>query len=194
MRKSAILLTLSLLSSCRAFDPGLLNPTAETLASRLPTLTPEVQSQRLALSLDPMAVPTDVRTLFERETREVLTEPYGKPRGFLVLRTRRVSARAGLGFAAVSGLTLGGLNLFGFPWARYQYVVDVQLDVLNLKRELLGSYRGQGQAKATASLYSSTNYTQPDRVLYLQCVRQGLDQIILQLRPETARLQAALAL
>ena len=92
-------------------------------------------------------MPTDVRALFERETREVLTEPYGKPPGFLVLRTRRVTARAGLGYALVSGLTMGGLNLFGFSWAKYQYVVDVQLEVRNLRRELVGTYRGQGQGK-----------------------------------------------
>ena len=182
------------IAGCRSFDPALLNPTAETLPIRLPTLTPEVQSQRIALSLDPQAVPTDVRTLFERETREVLTEPYGKPQGFLVLQTRRVTARAGLGYALVSGLTMGGLNLFGFPWARYQYVVDVQLEVRNLRRELVGTYRGQGQARATGSLYRSTNYAQPDRVLYLQCVRQGFDQLMPQLRTDVPRLQAALRL
>ena len=112
-------------------------------------------------------MPTDVRALFERETREVLTKPYGKPPGFLVLQTRRVTARAGLGYALVSGLTMGGFNLFGCLWAKYQYVVDAQLEVRNLRRELVGTYRVQGQARATGGLYSSTNYTQPDRVLYL---------------------------
>lgn len=180
------------LAGCRAFDPALLNPTAETLPVRLPTLTPEVQTQRLLLTSDPEAVPADVRTLFERETREVLTEPYGPSQGFLVLRTRRVSARAGLGYALVSGFTIGGLNLFGFPWAKYRYVVDVQLDVLNPRRELLGSYRGQGKAQATGSLYSATNYAQPDRVLYLQCVRQGFDQLMPQLRADVVRLQTVL--
>ena len=57
---------------CRFFDPALLNPTAETLPIRLPTLTPEVKSQCVALSLDPQAVLTDIRALFERES-EVLT-------------------------------------------------------------------------------------------------------------------------
>ncbi|UOQ73035.1 hypothetical protein [Hymenobacter cellulosilyticus] len=194
MRKKFILAILLFGSGCKAFDPALLNPTAETLPTRLPTLTPEVQSERILLSFSPMAVPNDVRTLFEREVREVLSEPYGKSRGFLVLHTRRVSARPGLGFTFASVLTAGSLNLLGFPWARYRYVVDVQLDVLNQRRELIGSYRGTGQARATAGLYSRTNFSQPDRVLYLQCVRQGLDQIIPQLRPETARLQAALAL
>ena len=123
-------------------------------------------------------MPTDVRALFERETREVLTEPYGKPPDFLVLQTRCVTARAGLGYALVSGLTMGGLNLFGFPWAKYQYVVDVQLEVRNLRRELVGTYRGQGPARATGGLSSSTNYAQPDQVLYLQCVRQGFDQLL----------------
>ena len=179
-------------AGCRSFDPALLNPTAEIWPIRLPTLTSEVQSQRIAPSLDPQAVPTDVRALFEREIREVLTEPYGKPQGFLVLRTRRVTARAGLGYALVSGLTMRGLNLFGFPWAKHQYVVDVQLKVRNLRRELVGTYRGQGQARTPGGLYSSTNYAQPDRVLYLQCVRQGFDQLMPQLRADVPRLQAAL--
>ena len=155
---------------CRFFDPALLNPTAEILPIRLPTLTPEVQSQRIVLSLDPQAVPTDVRVLFERETREVLTEPYGKPPGFLVRQTRRATVRAGLRYALVSGLTMGGLNLFGFPWAKYQYMVNVQLEVPT----------------------SSTNYAQPDRVLYLQCVRQGFNQLMPQLRTDVPWLQAAL--
>ena len=115
-------------------------------------------------------MPTDVRALFERETREVLTEPYGKPPDFLVLQTRRVTARAGLRYALVSGLTMGGLNLFGFPWAKYQYMVNVQLEVPT----------------------SSTNYAQPDRVLYLQCVRQGFNQLMPQLRTDVPWLQAAL--
>ena len=180
-------------AGCRAFDPALLNPTAETLPVRLPTLTPEVQSERITLTFSPGAVPADVRTLFEREVREVLTTPYGPPQGTLLLRTRRVSFRFGPGFGIVSGFTTGVLNLFGFPWARYKYVVETQLDVLNVHRELIGSYRAQGQAKATASLYSRTNYAQPDRVLYVQCVRQSLDQIIPQLRADVPRLQAALA-
>ena len=107
------------IGGCRFFDPALLNPTAEILSIRLPTLMPEVQSQRIALFLDPQAVPTDVRALFEHETREVLAEPYGKPPGFLVLQTWRVTARAGLGHALVPGLMLGGPNLFGFSWAKY---------------------------------------------------------------------------
>ena len=40
---------------------------------------------------------------------------------------------------------MGELNLLEFPWAKYQYVVDAQLEVPT----------------------SSTNYAQPDRVLNL---------------------------
>ena len=131
------------IGGCWYFDPALLNPTAEILSIRLPTLTSKVQRQRIAFSLNPQAVPIDVCVMFDRETREALTEPYGKPPGFLVLQTWRVTARAGLGHALVPGLMLGGPNLFGFPWVKYQYVVDVQLGVPT----------------------NSTNHVQLDRVL-----------------------------
>ena len=96
-------LGLLFVAGCRSFDPALLNPTTEILPIRLPTLTPEIQSRRIAPSLDPQAVPTDVRELFEHETREVLTEPYGNPPGFLVLQTRHVTARVGLSYASGFG-------------------------------------------------------------------------------------------
>ena len=57
------------IGGCRFFDPALLNPTAEILSIRLPTLMPEVQSQRIALFLDPQAVPTNVRCLSTKPAR-----------------------------------------------------------------------------------------------------------------------------
>jgi hypothetical protein len=193
MQKIATLLVVLCLAGCRAFDPALLSPAPETLPFRLPPLVADVRLPRLHLRRDSQAVAADVRTLFEREVREVLTDSSGTPLGFAELATQRVRYGEGAVYSYVSGLAFGGLNLLGFPLARYRCAVDLQLDVRNRRHELVGTYYAQGKATATAGFYSRANYAQPERVLYVLCVRQGLAQIIAQLQPEIPRLREELA-
>ncbi|MDO7854468.1 hypothetical protein [Hymenobacter convexus] len=181
------------LAGCRAFDPALLAPTSDPLPVQLPPLVAEVRLPHFSVSRDSQAVATDVRTLFGREVREVLADSSGAPRGFAVLTARRVRYGTGPVYSYISGLAFGGLALLGLPMARYRCAVDVQLDVRNQRRELIGTYYAQGQAKATAGPYSHANYAQPERVLYVQCVRQGLAQIMTQLQPEIPHLREELA-
>ncbi|MDO7847800.1 hypothetical protein Q5H92_15650 [Hymenobacter sp. M29] len=192
-RKIAAALGLLGLAGCRAFDPALLAPTPETLPARLPPLAAEVRLPHFFVSRDSQTVATDVRTLFGREVREVLVDSSGTPQGFAVLTARRVRYGTGPVYSYISGLAFGGMNLLGFPFARYRCAVDLQLDVRNQRRELVGTYYAQEQATATAGFYSRANYAQPERVLYLQCVRQGLTQIRAQLQPEIPRLREELA-
>lgn len=194
-----VLLLTGLLGSCRAFDPKLLEPTAGALTPKLPTATQAAQTDWILLigapglgSAGPRGGSRDVNTLFEREVRETLTDPYGTPSCYLLLTTTIVSNRAGLGWAIASGATLGGLNLLGMPFSRSVIVVDTKLDVLDRQRRLVGSYRATAEAKALGSFFSSTNYGTPGRVVYLQAVRAGLVQIKPQLQADLPRVQAAL--
>ncbi|RAK62881.1 hypothetical protein [Hymenobacter edaphi] len=180
------------LTGCRAFDPALLTPSSAPLATRLPPLTPEVQAPHFRPGFDTLHVASDLDTLFAREVREVIAAPAGSSRGFAVLTTRCVRYGQGHGYAFLSGLTLGGLTLLGFPWVRYHCTLDVQLDIRNQRRELVGTYYAQGRTVLRGSLYGRTNYRQSHRVLYLQCVRQALAQIVPQIPPELAELQREL--
>jgi hypothetical protein len=193
MSKKLLALGVLCLTGCRAFDPALLTPTSSPLLVRLPPLTAEVNTARLHLArVDSQAVAADLRTLFAREVSEVLTSPAGPPQGMAVLTTRRIHYGEGAVYTYLSGLTLTTISLLGFPWGRYRCVVDVQLDILNNRRELVGTYYAQGKVKALQGVYTRNNYAQPARVLYLQCVRQGLEQISLQIPAEQAFLQQQL--
>lgn len=193
MNKKLLALGVLGLTGCRAFDPALLMPTATPLPVRLPPLTAEVNTSHLRLArVDSQAVAADLRTLFAGEVREVLTSPGGSPQGVAVLTTRRLRYGEGAVYTYLSGLTFSTISLLGFPWGRYRCVVDVQLDILNNRRELLGTYYAQGKVKALRGVYTHNNYAQPARVLYLQCVRQGLEQIVLQIPAERAALQQQL--
>ena len=193
MSKKLLALGALCLTGCRAFDPALLTPTPNPLPTRLPPLLAEVNTAHLRLArADSQAIAADLRTLFAGEVREVLTSPDGSPRGVAVLTTRRIRYGEGAVYSYLSGLTFTTISLLGFPWARNLCVVDVQLDILNNRRELLGTYYAQGKVKALRGVYSHNNYAQPARVLYLQCVRQALEQIVLQIPAEQAFLRQQL--
>ncbi|WP_375438253.1 hypothetical protein [uncultured Hymenobacter sp.] len=130
----------------------------------------------------------DVATLFERETREAITAPYGDKRGFLELKVTPIQTR-GSAWPLVSGLTLFIPNVVGMPLSAWRTTVSTQLDVLDSQRRLVATYRAEGEAKAVWGLFSATNYTEPGRVVYLQAVRQCLDQIKIKMQPDLARLQ-----
>ncbi|RYU80999.1 hypothetical protein [Hymenobacter persicinus] len=190
------LVTLTLLASCKSFDPKLLNPTSQTVSSKLPAMENRVQSEATVIVGNGGAVVAsgsrDVATFFEREVQEVLTEPYGTKRGYLELKVTTTKQRVGLGWAMLSGFTFCVPNLFGMPFATPQVSVTTQLDVLNGQRQLLATYRADAEAKSVTSIYSSTSYADPARVLYLQAVRQCLDQIKLKMSPDAERLRGQL--
>jgi hypothetical protein len=186
-------------ASCKAFDPTLLNPTAVVLSPKLPALENRVRDEVEEVTV--LMVPggslvttprsRDVATLFERETREAITAPYGDKKGFLELKVTPITTR-GLGWLLLSGVTLFLPNLVGMPLSAWRTTVSTQLDVLDSQRRLVATYRAEGEAKAVWSLFSRTNYTEPGRVVYLQAVRQCLDQIKTTMQPDLARLQRQL--
>ena len=184
------------LSSCKAFDPKLLNPTPVTISPKLPAMENRVQSEvTVVVAPGGSAVAggsRDLATLFEREVREVLTDPYGEKRGFLELKVTTTKTQIGIGWAVISGLFVFVPNLFGMPISTPKIAVTAQLDVLDNQHRLLSTYRADGEAKGRTALYSSTSYADPGRVLYVQAVRQCLEQIKTKMQPDIARLQTQL--
>lgn len=183
-------------TSCKSFDPKLLNPTATTVSPKLPAME-GITSRELTVVVTPgqAAVASgsrDLQTLFEREVRETLTNPYGDKKGVLELKVTTTRMRGGFGWAMASGFLLCIPNLFGMPFATPQLQVSTQLDVLDNQRRLLATYRADGEAKGVNSIYSSTSYADPGRVLYIQAVRQCLDQLKIKMQPDLERLHGQL--
>ncbi|UOQ69024.1 hypothetical protein [Hymenobacter volaticus] len=200
LRRASRLIALLFCVSCKSFDPGLLNPTAVTLSPKLPALENHVRDELDEVTVvigpdgDGSVVATrsrDVATLFERETREALTAPYGDKKGFLELKVTPLTTR-GSAWLLVSGLTLFIPNAVGMPLSAWRTTVSTQLDVLDSQRRLVATYRAEGEAKAVWGLFSATNYAEPGRVVYLQAVRQCLEQIKTKMQPDLARLQSQL--
>ncbi len=198
MKKTIFLVAAVILLGCKQLDPKLLNPTGQPLSNKLPAMESYVENNLVAI-VDPNgqtigANPQDVKTLFDRQATEIITNPYGEKRGYLVLKVNTIKTKLSLWGGLLGMYTVTLLNVCGVPFASAKASVEVQIDIMDAKRRLIGSYRGSGYSKLDQGYYSKTNYNRINlqRVAYLEAVRQGINEAMTKLTPDTERLNTEL--
>src|SRR6185437_7946123 len=165
MKKISIyLIAIIFLSGCKTFDPKLVNPSGDAFSPKLPALEQSVENNTVMIVNahgDAIgASPLDINTYFEREVDELMTNPYGATKGYIVLKVSNIETRvAGMGFALLGGFTVCIPFFFGVPMRGAKSSVEVEISVLNMKNELLGKYRGSGYRRFYGSLYNGKLYT-----------------------------------
>lgn len=198
MKKTIILLAVTiLLSNCKSFDASLLNPTGQPFNPKLPAMEKIVENNMVAI-ISPNgqivgANPQDVNTLFDREVSEIMTNPYDTKRGYLVLKVSRISDKAHMGGYLFGVMLLSVPNLLGLPFFSAKSSVEVQVDVLDQNRKLIGSYRASATKKIRTTYYSNNyNFYNTQRVAFLESVKEGLKEVKIKMQPDITRLTSEL--
>jgi hypothetical protein len=201
MKKILIfLIALSFFASCKTFDPKYLNPTGAAFSPKLPALENGVENNLVAI-IDRQgtiigATPQDVTTYFDRDVTELMTDPYGNKRGSIVLKVNTInSGMAGFGYFMLGDLTsLGLFWLLGLPYGGGKATVEVEVELNDPNRRLVGKYRGSGHHKMICSLYNGNNYTSPvaQRISYLLAVKDAVADAKTKMMPDLERLNKEL--
>jgi hypothetical protein len=201
MRKLIIIILGAIyLTGCKSFDPQLLNPTSKSLESKLPAMENSVENDLSTMvivettnnSIGPNT--QDIKTLFDRQVDEVMTNPYGLKKGYLVLKVTTIETkRFGYGLVVLSVYLACLPQLFGTPWMGAMSKVEVKLEVLDRNRTLLGAYRGSGRYKHWSGLYKNKyNQRTLQRVSYVEATKQAINEATNKLAAEVDRLNEAL--
>jgi hypothetical protein len=90
---------------------------------------------------------------FVEELEQNLMDPYGDKYGSIQYQTEELQENRGAFFTTVSGLTLGLINLLGFPAMVFEKEMEVEVRIFDNQDRLLGKYTGTGTGTATAALY-----------------------------------------
>jgi hypothetical protein len=117
-----------------------------------------------------------------------ICNPYGAKYGYVLVSTSYIKSRAGLGFALISGYTLLLPNLLGFPMGRYYYEMQVTVEILNSKRELIGKYRAIGKGKAMVAYYYGYGSVSASTKANLDALKGALRDIRTQIQQDASRL------
>ena len=143
-----------------AFSMGSSKGTSTSYASSLTgTSAIGLSSYNATMHKDPRV--QDAITLFDRDVKDNLTDPYGEKKGYVLCKIAFGSSDdSGYGWAALSGLTLLIPNFFGMPFWSHTTTLDVEVEIYDLKEKLLGKYNSHCTNQAWVAMYYG--YTSKD--------------------------------
>ncbi|GGF19357.1 hypothetical protein GCM10011383_33660 [Hymenobacter cavernae] len=140
------------------------------------------------------SLPEDPFRLFEREVSHNLVDPADSTKfGYMKLTvTSAVSARQGKGLQAFQMATLMVPSLFGVPLEYYRTKLRAQVQVLNSRGEVLGTYSGSGTSTVNVAMYHGYSQTDAGRLADITALRYALNMIRPQLELASDSLRAKL--
>lgn len=107
---------------------------------------------RSSMSKDPRV--QDAITIFDRDVKDNITNPYGDKKGYILCKITVGSTKTGgLGWAFLSGLTLMIPNLFGMPFGVNKTSLDLEVEIYDLNENLVGKYNAQCYDKTWIAMY-----------------------------------------
>jgi hypothetical protein len=200
MKKTTILLVsaLTILVGCKPFDPTILNAGGEPFSPKLPAMEKQIENNYVFI-ITPGGEftgpnPQDVSVLFDREISDKMTNPYTDKKGILLLKINTIRHKVNGGFCLATVFPLYYLPiLFNASYGVNKTNIEVQIDVLNANRKLIGSYRGQAIQKTKARLYNN-NIKSGDfsRQTYIVALKEALQQAKKNMVPDLDRLNKEL--
>jgi hypothetical protein len=173
-----LLTTLTLLGACKSFDPKLVQAGDTALNPKLPAMEKQIENNYIFV-ITPNGEfagpnPQDVSTLFDKELSEKITNPYTDKKGYIVLKINTFEHRVRMGAA----LYIPVVGVFtGLPTGVSRSHIEIQIDVLNMQRRLIGSYRGYAETKLKSSIYKN-NFFHPglSRTTYIMSIKAAIQE------------------
>ena len=186
------LFAFALLAGCKSADRIMFQTPSQRLSSQLPPLEIEVDNGALAQTEG--ALPEDPLRVFRQEVSQNLIEPSDSARfGYAkLLVTQAEVKRTGKFFQGVQMLTMMVPSLLGLPIEYYRTSLKAEVQILNARNEVIGSYVGTGRSKVRVAMYHGYSQANAPRLADVQALRLALDQIRPQLEAHADTLRQQL--
>ena len=82
----------------------------------------------------------DVINIFDKEVKENISSPYGSKKGYISLKLGYRGSDMSLIYPITTIVNLGLLNIFGFPGNKINESLEVEVQIINNKKEVVGRY------------------------------------------------------
>ena len=175
-----LLLALPIVGGCKSSEEAFysaVHSNHSVSIGKLPRLEEVVEAG--PLNATEGAYPDDASKVFRQELAYHMAEPddtleYGYAK--LIITEANVT-HAGRALQAFQMATLMTPSLFGLPLEWYRTEVKAEVQIINSKGEVLGSYSGTGRSNVRVAMYSGYSQTSAPRISDVQGLRLALDQI-----------------
>jgi hypothetical protein len=140
------------------------------------TYDPDANSQVLTLHRDVRI--QDAITLYERETKENITNPLGPVYGFIHYKIPVSYIRhRGTGLFVLSSFMLMLPNVLGLPFGDYETNLEVEVEILNANRQLIGRYTGASQGRAPVAMWWGYTSSDAQRMSNVKAIKLAMNDI-----------------
>ncbi|UOQ76327.1 hypothetical protein MUN84_17390 [Hymenobacter sp. 5516J-16] len=184
------------LGSCKSAEKAVFHTVRSNNSvalGRLPQLDAVVEPG--PLNTTEGALPDDASKVFRQELSFHFAEPQPDTVKFgfakLVVTQAEVQ-RTGRVLQAFQMLTLMTPSLLGMPLEWYRTNVKAEVQIINSKGEVIGTYAGTGRSKVRVAMYHGYSQTKAARLSDVQALRLALDQIRPQLDADADTLRKQL--
>ena len=130
----------------------------------------------------------DTMTLFDDFVKNKVTNPYGEKKGYIVLNIgyrNRIVHYESIATVSATVLSLGMLNLLGFPFAAEEEEMKISVEILNSKKELVKRYTSVQFDTEWAAAYWGYNVPKISRKITIENVKNALEYIAKQILDDT---------
>lgn len=134
------------------------------------------------------ATPNDLITLFDREVKSNITNPYGKKYGRIICRVAATDERGTYLLRLLSAFSLGTLNVLGMPYNINKNQIDIDVEILNNNNDLVGRYTAIGKGRKNSSLYHGYGYFTAKRLAYVEAFKDAMTDIKKQIDADHERI------
>ncbi|MBO7244808.1 MAG: hypothetical protein J6V53_05970 [Alphaproteobacteria bacterium] len=122
----------------------------------------------------------DTMTLFDDFVKNKVTNPYGEKKGYMVLNIgyrNAIDHYENIATAWLSIISLGTLNLLGFPFGVDEDEMKISVEILNSKKELVKRYTSVQSDTEWAAAYWGYNVPKISRKITIENVKNALEDI-----------------
>jgi hypothetical protein len=134
----------------------------------------------------------DAITLFEREVKDCLTNPYGDRKGYIVCKFASADIRNNIFYPGASVLLLHIPNILGMPRAKMTTTIDVDVEIYNYNDRLLGRYTASGTDISYSAFYYGYRLSSLGRISGINAFKMALNDIKLKIEKDKERLVSEL--
>jgi hypothetical protein len=185
MRKTNYLLLLFVfITSCKVWDPSMINVKKDTITPKLMTLEKRIED----VSNTAFIVSEDELKLFTKEVEENLIDPYGDKYGYIALKSSVIKYKEGGAFFLISIFTYCIPNLLGMPFLKLSYKIEVEIRILDKNNKLIAKYSAIGESKVTVALYYGYKMTDGSRKCYTDALNDAFSKIRPQIQPDVNKI------
>lgn len=119
----------------------------------------------------------DAIVLFDREVKDNIANSLGEKYGYVTFKITTGGGRVSDGLSYVSGLMLGIPNLFGMSFGNAKTSLEIEVEVLDSKKNAIGRYSAIGYAKEPIAMWRGYNQQTALRKSNIEAIKMAMTAI-----------------